>query len=77
MTCCGSRTLRPCSWPFTMAVQLGGPNRYGGHWRQKPLLAQGQLPPDRAAIAKILALSRRLEALWLAMALGGAWAWLQ
>ena len=65
------------AYAHAVAVQLGGPNRYGGHWRQKPLLAQGQPPPDRAAIAKILALSRRLEALWLAVALGGAWAWLQ
>ena len=65
------------AYAHAVAVQLGGPNRYGGPWRQKPLLAQGQPPPDRAAIAKILALSRRLEGLWLAVALGGAWAWLQ
>jgi adenosylcobinamide-phosphate synthase len=65
------------AYAHAVAVQLGGANRYGGHWRQKPLLAQGQPPPDRAAIGKILALSRRLEALWLAVALGGAWAWLQ
>ncbi len=65
------------AYAHAVAVQLGGANRYGGHWRQKPLLAQGQPPPDRAAIGKILALSRRLEALWLAVALGAAWAWLQ
>ena len=65
------------AYAHAVAVQLGGANSYGGHWRQKPLLAQGQPPPDRAAIGKILALSRRLEALWLAVALGGAWAWIQ
>ena len=63
------------AYAHAVGVQLGGANRYGGQWRQKPLLAQGQPPPDRAAILKILALSRRLEALWLAASLGAAWAW--
>ena len=61
------------AYAHAVGVQLGGANRYGGQWRQKPLLAQGQPPADRGAILKILALSRRLEALWLAAALGGAW----
>ena len=65
------------AYAHAVGVQLGGANRYGGQWRQKPLLVQGQPLPDRAAILKILALSRRLEALWLALALGVAWAWLQ
>jgi len=65
------------AYAHAVGVQLGGANRYGGQWRQKPLLAQGQPPPDRAAILKILALSRRLEALWLAVALGAAWACVQ
>ena len=65
------------AYAHALGVQLGGANRYGGQWRQKPLLAQGQPPPDRAAILKILALSRRLEALWLAVALGAAWACVQ
>ena len=65
------------AYAHAVGVQLGGANRYGGQWRQKPLLAQGQPLPDRAAILKILALSRRLEALWLALALGVAWARLQ
>ena len=64
------------AYAHAVGVQLGGANRYGGQWRQKPLLAQGQAPADRGAILKILALSRRLEALWLAAALGVAWAWL-
>jgi adenosylcobinamide-phosphate synthase len=61
------------AYAHAVVVQLGGANRYGGQWRQKPLLAQGQPPADRRAILTILALSRRLEALWLAAALGGAW----
>ena len=46
-------------------VRLGGLNRYGGGWRQKPILAAGAAPPDRAAVSRILALSRRLELIWL------------
>ena len=65
------------AYAHAVGVQLGGANRYGGQWRQKPLLAQGQPPPDRAAILHILALSRRLEALWLVAALGLAWCWPQ
>ena len=63
------------AYAHAVGVQLGGANRYGGEWRQKPLLAAGLPSPDRAAILGILALSRRLEALWLAAALGGAGAW--
>jgi adenosylcobinamide-phosphate synthase len=63
------------AYAHALGVQLGGANRYGGEWRQKPLLAAGQPPPDRSAVLRILALSRRLEALWLAAALGLAWAW--
>ena len=65
------------AYAHAVGVQLGGANRYGGQWRQKPLLAQGQPPADRGAILTILALSRRLEALWLAAALGGAWVCVQ
>jgi adenosylcobinamide-phosphate synthase len=46
-------------------VRLGGLNRYGGGWRQKPILAAAAAPPDRAAVSRILALSRRLELIWL------------
>ena len=63
------------AYAHAVGVQLGGANRYGGVWRQKPLLAEGQPPTDRSAVLRILALSRRLQALWLAAALGLAWAW--
>lgn len=46
-------------------VRLGGLNRYAGCWRQKPILAASSPPPDREAVARILALSRRLELVWL------------
>ncbi|MCS5699694.1 cobalamin biosynthesis protein [Cyanobium sp. FGCU-52] len=46
-------------------VRLGGLNRYAGGWRRKPMLAAAAAPPDRAAVGRILALSRRLELLWL------------
>ncbi|MFO8236829.1 MAG: adenosylcobinamide-phosphate synthase CbiB [Prochlorococcaceae cyanobacterium] len=48
-----------------VGVQLGGLNHYGGQPRPKPLLAAGGPPPDRAAVERMLALSRRLELLWL------------
>ena len=59
-------------------VQLGGRNRYAGGWTEKPLLAVGQPPADRAAVERILALSTRLTLLWLAVsgfAVAGLRAW--
>lgn len=53
-------------------VELGGWNHYSEGWRQKPRLAIGQAPPDRAAVETILELSRRLTLVWLAMAGAGA-----
>ena len=46
-------------------VRLGGLNRYAGGWRRKPILAAAAAPPDRSGVRRILALSRRLELLWL------------
>ncbi len=46
-------------------VRLGGLNRYASGWRQKPILAASAPAPDQQAVARILALSRRLELLWL------------
>jgi adenosylcobinamide-phosphate synthase len=46
-------------------VRLGGLNRYAGGWRRKPILATAAAPPDRSGVRRILALSRRLELLWL------------
>jgi adenosylcobinamide-phosphate synthase len=49
-------------------VRLGGMNRYSDGLRAKPLLAADQPPADRAAVQRILALTDRLELLWLLVA---------
>ena len=49
-------------------VQLGGRNRYGNQWVDKPLLAAGQPEPDASAVHRILQLSLKLEIAWLAVA---------
>lgn len=56
------------AYAHVAGVQLGGCNRYEGQIRSKPLLAEGLPPADTAAVLRILELSRRLEALWLALA---------
>ncbi|EAQ68096.1 adenosylcobinamide-phosphate synthase [Synechococcus sp. RS9909] len=53
-------------------VRLGGANRYGERWVEKPLLAAGQPPVDATAVRRILNLSARLELLWLLLALGAS-----
>ncbi|CAK6700027.1 adenosylcobinamide-phosphate synthase CbiB [Synechococcus sp. CBW1107] len=50
-------------------VQLGGVNHYGGVARAKPILGRGFPKADPTAVALILTLSARLEALWLALSL--------
>jgi adenosylcobinamide-phosphate synthase len=54
------------AYAHTCGVQLGGCNRYGTQLRDKPLLAPGFPPADRAAVQRMLELNRRLEWLWLA-----------
>jgi len=53
------------AYALVARVRLGGVNRYGGEARAKPILAADQPPADRAAVARILALSQRLQRLWL------------
>ena len=48
-------------------VRLGGRNRYGATWVEKPLLAADQPEPDRQAIDTILKLTIRLELLWIVL----------
>ena len=65
------------AYALAAGVRLGGVNRYQGQERVKPLLAAECAAADRAAIERLLGLSRRLELAWLLaalpllMALGG------
>lgn len=60
--------LSQAAYAHATGVQLGGLNHYGGIARTKPLLAAGRPEPDRAAVLRMLALSWRLELLWLVTA---------
>ncbi|KZR92402.1 Cobalamin biosynthesis protein CbiB [Synechococcus sp. MIT S9509] len=48
-------------------VQLGGRNRYGDRWLDKPQLGAGYPNADPKAINRILQLTQRLELLWILM----------
>ncbi|MFM7086579.1 MAG: adenosylcobinamide-phosphate synthase CbiB [Cyanobium sp.] len=60
------------AYAWAAGVQLGGINRYPDGLRAKPILAAGQAAADRAGVERILALSRRLELLWLLVAAAAA-----
>jgi adenosylcobinamide-phosphate synthase len=57
------------AYALAARVQLGGMNRYGGEARSKPILGRGFPGADPNSVGLILALSSRLEALWLAVSL--------
>jgi hypothetical protein len=48
---------------------MGGLNHYRGQARFKPVLAGDHPNADHDGVKRILALSRRMESAWLAMAL--------
>jgi len=50
-------------------VRLGGANRYGERWVDKPLLASDQAAVSEPAVRQILQLTLRLELVWLLPAL--------
>jgi len=50
-------------------IRLGGANRYGERWVEKPLLASDQAAVSEPAVRHILQLSLRLELVWLLPAL--------
>ncbi|KZR65019.1 adenosylcobinamide-phosphate synthase CbiB [Prochlorococcus sp. MIT 1306] len=50
-------------------VRMGGRNRYGNRWVDKPLLAIDQPPADQNALQRILALTSWLELVWIMIAL--------
>lgn len=54
------------AFALVAGVRLGGVNHYGGQERAKPVLAAAAPVADRTAVERILWLSTRLEALWLA-----------
>lgn len=51
-------------------VEMGGWNRYGDTWIEKPLLGAGGAQADPRGVRTILSLSARLEWMWLAAAAG-------
>jgi adenosylcobinamide-phosphate synthase len=57
------------AYALAAGVQLGGINSYGGEIRAKPLLAAEFPSADASAVEAILALSRKLEAVWLLVGL--------
>ena len=54
-------------------VQLGGRNRYGDRWVDKPLLGADHPKADPQGINRILALTGRLELLWILIAALLSW----
>ena len=54
-------------------VQLGGRNRYGDRWVDKPLLGADHPKADPQGINSILALTGRLELLWILIAALLSW----
>ena len=61
------------AYAHAAGVRLGGVNRYPEGSRCKPILAPQAPPADRPAVDRILALSDRLELIWL---LGSGVVWL-
>ncbi len=57
-------------YAHVVGVRLGGMNRYGGVERAKPILAPQGRPPRQEDVERFLALSERLEIVWL-LATGG------
>ncbi len=51
-------------------VQMGGPNRYGNTWINKPLLSSQSQKATASGVRKLLNLGLRLEGAWLVVAAG-------
>ena len=51
-------------------VRLGGRNRYGRGWIDKPLLAADQPAATKNSVEKILQLNLRLQGMWMLILLG-------
>ena len=46
-------------------IRLGGRNRYGDRWIEKPVLAADKPPADDHGVRQILGLTRQLALTWL------------
>ena len=51
-----------------VGISMGGANRYGDHWVNKPLIAADQPPPDRASVETILRHTDQLQFTWITTA---------
>ena len=54
-------------------VQLGGRNRYGDRWVDKPVLGSDYPSADPKSVNRILGLTRRLELFWILIAALLSW----
>ena len=54
-------------------VQLGGRNRYGDRWVDKPVLGSDYPSADPKSVNRILCLTRRLELFWILIAALLSW----
>jgi adenosylcobinamide-phosphate synthase len=59
------------AYALAAGVRLGGFNQYADGWRHKPEVGVGLRTPDRQAVQTMLALTGRLEGLWLGLFLIG------
>ena len=53
------------SFAHCAGIRLGGRNRYGTNWVDKPILAENYPLPNRTAIIRVLNLNLKLELFWL------------
>ena len=53
------------SFAHCAGIRLGGRNRYGTNWVDKPILAENYPLPNRTAITRVLNLNLKLELFWL------------
>ncbi|MCP9848213.1 adenosylcobinamide-phosphate synthase CbiB [Cyanobium sp. Morenito 9A2] len=60
------------AYAHALGLRLGGANRYGGQWVDKPVVGAGLAPVTAAGVRSLLGRSRQLEALWLGISLGVA-----
>ena len=53
------------SFAHCAGIRLGGRNRYGTNWVDKPILAENCPLPNRTAIMRVLNLNLKLELFWI------------